>query len=100
MGVLSEKLDVINGKHKWLPVLYTQVQVVDQTTPPLSWNSFVGTGIQDRPVPPAKLQSMEMASEENCSDRLKVGLLLFFVNFWRASRSCSIRNRVVCISNA
>ena len=30
-----------------------QVQVVDQTTHPLSWNSFVGIGIQDRPVPPA-----------------------------------------------
>ena len=54
VGVLSKKLDVSNGKHKWLPVLYAQVQVVDQTTPPLSWNSFVGTGIQDRPVPPAK----------------------------------------------
>ena len=30
-----------------------QVQVVDQTTLPLSWNSFVGTSIQNRPVPPA-----------------------------------------------
>ena len=30
-----------------------RVQVVDQTTPPLSWNSFVGTSIQNRPVLPA-----------------------------------------------
>ena len=30
-----------------------QVQAVDQTTLPPSWNSFVGTGIQDGPVPPA-----------------------------------------------
>ena len=34
--------------------LYKQVEVVDQTTLPLCWNSFVGTGIQDRPVPPAE----------------------------------------------
>ena len=40
------------------------VQVVDQTTLPLSWHSFVSTGIQDRSVSPA-LQHMTHSLRSN-----------------------------------
>ena len=61
---------------------------------------FVGLSPVCEPQAPCwKTQSVEMASDENCKERLKAGLRLFCLRSKKAICNCSIRNLVVCISN-
>ena len=44
-----------------------QIHLADRAIHPLSWNGFVGTGIQDSPVPPAEIPSTRARHVQACT---------------------------------